>query len=164
MRNIKYKIIILFTTTFLAFHFWDCASTSPSTTMNVRISQKDICFVSDTLVTAEPDEHAEYDVEPKVIRRIEPIYPPFANQNQIEGDVVVRAWITKNGDIRRAYIVSTTNEIFNKAALRATIGWKFVPAMKDGQKIDVWGIVPFRFRTPLKEDNLLPNQQLKLTK
>jgi TonB family protein len=160
-RNILLVLTAAFLT--LSAFFEGCGSGAPQITLNVRISDQEVRFISDTLSVVEPSDSVEYDVEPKAIRQNRGVYPPTELKAGIEADVNLKVWITKKGYIRRARVLNTTDERFNKAALRAIIGWLFTPAMKDGKEIDIWAKVPFRFR--IREEQMLPpNQQLKLTK
>lgn len=90
------------------------------------------------------------DSQPFIIRRIEPVYPPFAQTLKVEGQVTVDALISEYGDVLQ---VNTTRRIegnfgFEKAAENAVKQWKFKPAQKDGVNVRVWK--PFTIGFKLK--------------
>jgi len=137
-----------------------CASPPPRVIMNALISDSEIRFASDTLRAQEPADSLEVDQPPVILRQALPVYPSFALSHGIEGDVDVKAWVTSTGTVRRARIVSSTNEIFNKAALRALLSYQFTPAQRGGARIDVWVFVPVRFRITNKVDDLDARKQM----
>jgi TonB family protein len=91
------------------------------------------------------------DSQPLIIKTIEPVYPPYAQQLKVEGQVSVNALISEYGDVLQ---VTTTRGIagnfgFEKAAENAVKQWKFKPAQKDGVNVKVWK--PFTIGFKLKK-------------
>ncbi|HDY85154.1 hypothetical protein LCGC14_0677650 [marine sediment metagenome] len=75
------------------------------------------------------------DVVPLV--RIPPQYPRVASRRGIEGIVTVSFTITKDGRVRDPVVISAKPEnIFNSAALKAILKWKFKPKVVDGQPVE----------------------------
>lgn len=62
---------------------------------------------------------------PKIVRRVAPEYPPSAIAMGLKGRVVVQLVVNEAGHVVDAQIMSTTNAIFNEAALRAVRQWEF---------------------------------------
>jgi protein TonB len=77
------------------------------------------------------DRNEEGDVVPLV--RIQPQYPRDAAMNQIEGYVTIAFTIDETGSVRSPRVVEARPpRIFDRAALRAILRWKFKPRVVDG--------------------------------
>jgi protein TonB len=68
---------------------------------------------------------------PGVIRRVEPIYPPFARTARIEGTVVLDAVIRKNGTVEEVTVVKSAHPALDRAAADALKRWRFTPGDRD---------------------------------
>ena len=80
------------------------------------------------------DRKAEGDVVPLV--RIAPQYPRDAQMNMIEGYVTIEFTITETGSVRDPRVVeSRPPRVFDRAAIRAILRWKFKPRVVDGTAI-----------------------------
>jgi TonB family protein len=75
------------------------------------------------------------------------VIPPVGRSVRIYDSVMVKAVITKRGNVKRAWIDSSGNAYFNKAALKAIVQWKFQPALRRGVPIDTL----IRISVPLLE-------------
>lgn len=77
------------------------------------------------------NRNAEGDVVPLV--RIQPQYPRDAAMNQIEGWVRVSFTITETGTVTNPRVIDAEPpRVFDRAALRAILRWKFKPRIIDG--------------------------------
>ncbi len=77
------------------------------------------------------NRNAEGDVVPLV--RIQPQYPRDAAMNQIEGYVTVSFTITETGAVTNPRVIDAEPpRVFDRAALRAILRWKFKPRIIDG--------------------------------
>ena len=77
------------------------------------------------------NRNAEGDVVPLV--RIQPQYPRDAAMNQIEGWVRVQFTITETGTVTNPRVIDAEPpRVFDRAALRAILRWKFKPRIIDG--------------------------------
>lgn len=83
---------------------------------------------------------------PKIVRSVAPVYPEMAIRAQIEGTVVVKFWVDKEGKPREISVVKTDAEILNDAAIAAAKQFLFTPAYMNSGPVSVWVAVPFRFR------------------
>lgn len=73
----------------------------------------------------------EGDVVPLV--RIQPQYPREAAMNQIEGFVTVEFTITETGSVTSPRVIdSSPPRVFDRAAMRAILRWKFKPRIIEG--------------------------------
>ena len=69
--------------------------------------------------------------------RIPPRYPMRASSRRIEGWVKVEFTITETGTVKDAIVKAAQPEkIFDKAALRAIVKWKFKPKVIDGEAFE----------------------------
>jgi TonB family protein len=67
----------------------------------------------------------------EAIKKVPPVYPPFARAQKISGKVEVEVEINDNGDVFRAKAVSGP-DMLRPAAEEALRKWKFKPASVDG--------------------------------
>ncbi len=75
------------------------------------------------------------------IVKVAPIYPSRALSRGIEGYVIVEFTVTKTGGVRDAYVVEADPEnVFDRAATRAALKFKYKPRMVDGQPVELPGV------------------------
>lgn len=84
--------------------------------------------------------------EPMLVKMVEPVYPPLALRAGIEGRVVVKIWVDKNGRPKDAFVYNSTHELFDEAALDAARQLVFTPGYMSTGPVPVWVIVPFTFK------------------
>ncbi len=83
--------------------------------------------------------HADGEYLPIV--KVNPSYPSRALQRGIEGWVVVEFTVTKSGAVRDAIAVDAQPaNIFNRAAIKAALKFKYKPRVIDGEAIEVAGV------------------------
>ena len=89
---------------------------------------------------------ADGDAVPLV--RVPPQYPERAAQRGIEGRVLVEFTISKSGSVKDAKVIAyEPSQIFNKAAIKAILQWKYNPKIENGEPVEQRGIriaIPFR--------------------
>ncbi len=61
-----------------------------------------------------------------------PAVPPAGRSVRQFTPIIVNAVITKRGNVKRAWIVSSESPYFNKAVLKAVIQWKYQPRIVNG--------------------------------
>lgn len=90
----------------------------------------------------------QVDVPPKVVKKVNPIYPRMVKEAGITGAVIVQVLISENGDVVQARVIKGIKSPFklDEAVLEAVKKWKFSPAEKDGVKVKVW----WTFRVEIK--------------
>jgi len=71
-------------------------------------------------------------VQPKLIQRVEPVYPPQAKIDNIEGTVVISALIDEEGQVKNAVMLSG-HTMLKDAALESVRQWRFSPALLNGE-------------------------------
>lgn len=88
----------------------------------------------------------EMRTPPQVLKRVMPEYPQDANAEGIEGEVVVRVTISKDGEPIHPQIVSSSGDSrLDQAALDSVSAWKFKPAMINGMKEATDVVIPIKF-------------------
>jgi len=90
---------------------------------------------------------SQVDVQPIILKKVEPQYPPIAERMGITGVVIVNALISENGDVIQTVIIKGIKGPYglNEAAEKAVRQWKFKPALKNGVRVKVWKPIPIRF-------------------
>jgi periplasmic protein TonB len=71
-----------------------------------------------------------------LVRRVEPTYPPLARSARVQGEVVLSAIISVNGDIENLQLVSG-HPMLVPAALTAVKQWRYKPYLLNGQPTEV---------------------------
>ena len=75
-------------------------------------------------------------MEGNLIRRVVPTYPAIAKQLGIEGRVIIKAVINREGNVQHAE-VSSGEALLRSAALEAVRQWKYRPYYLNGQAVEV---------------------------
>jgi len=88
----------------------------------------------------------ELDEPPQPLVQVQPEYPEEARTAGLEGRVIVVAVVDENGDVIQASIHSSTNPIFNEAALEAAKKMKFKPGRLKDIPVKVKVLIPFVFK------------------
>lgn len=111
---------------------------------------------SGSVVVMPPESTAEQEPEPigftavekppVPVRIVQPEYPDLAKRAGVEGMVVVRALVDKEGKVKRAIVITKDTDFFNDVAVAAARQWVFTPAMMNSGPVMVWVSIPFRFR------------------
>jgi protein TonB len=66
------------------------------------------------------------------IVRVQPVYPAAAEVRGLEGWVLVEFDVRADGGVANAFVVESSNRMFEKAALNAVYGFRFKPRVIDG--------------------------------
>lgn len=80
-----------------------------------------------------------------VLQRVDPVYPRVAIASRMNGTVVVRCIIGKDGTCRDAEIVTSTFAAFNQPAIDAVTQWRFAPGTYRGQLVDTYFELTIKF-------------------
>jgi TonB family protein len=88
---------------------------------------------------------------PVVLKKVDPKYPPTAVAERIEGEVVLYGVIAADGSVGQIQVVRGVDDQLDENAKNALAQWKFQPATKAGEPIDVEVIAHIPFRIPPKE-------------
>lgn len=101
----------------------------------------------DILNEAEPgmDDFVAVEQEPQKVKWVNPDYPKLAKDAGIEGKVLVKVLIDKEGKVKKAVIVKG-NEIFHDSVMKAALQCTFTPAIQNQKPVQVWMMIPFNFQ------------------
>jgi len=69
-------------------------------------------------------------------KKVQPQYPPLARQARIQGSVVLRALISKTGQIENLQVVSG-HPMLTSSAIQAVKQWEYKPYILNGQPVEV---------------------------
>jgi len=83
---------------------------------------------------------------PKVITRVEPVYPEEAKQNRIFGIVILELMIKEDGTVGDARVLKPLPYGLDQAALDAVRQWRFEPATIDGKPVPVTFNITINFK------------------
>ena len=97
--------------------------------------------------TSAPVELSEGSVQALLVKKVAPVYPPLARQARIQGTVILKIVINKDGDVRDVQLISG-HPMLAPAAVEAVKQWKYQPYTKDGEVVEVSTMVRVNFTMP----------------
>ena len=105
----------------------------------------------DSLVIAPPsdalpgvNDYVYVEELPEAIKKVSPEYPDIARQSSMEGTVVVKALVGKDGRVLNTQVVKSV-PVLDDAAVAAVKQWVFKPALSNNKPVAVWVAVPVKF-------------------
>lgn len=81
---------------------------------------------------------------PRLIRQVQPEYPPLAKQARIQGDVVIDSVIDAEGRVTEMKVVSGS-PLLVRSAIQALGRWRYQPTLLNGQPVAVDMLVTLHF-------------------
>lgn len=85
------------------------------------------------------DSFIPVEEPPELIYSVLPEYPRWAKESGIEGQVIIKALVSKEGDVLDAVVfVSSENTLLDEAALAVARKYKYRPAIQNRRPIAVW--------------------------
>ena len=88
----------------------------------------------------------EVDTKPRVIKAVPPRYPINSQIVGIEGRVMIKFIVTKDGGVRDPKVIKAVPEgIFETSALEAIKEYRFTPAAKNGEPVDCIVNLPIKY-------------------
>lgn len=82
---------------------------------------------------------------PLLIEKVDPIYPEAARKDGLKGSVYMAVRTDEKGHVKRVLIIRSSNSIFNDAAVKAVMQWKYEPYYQDGKPVELVFSVSVRF-------------------
>lgn len=85
----------------------------------------------------------------QIVNRVEPSYTSLARKNGIEGKVVVKISLDKEGkntDLKIVESLMPGRRGLDRATLKAVRKWKFTPSMRNGEGVPCRLILPIVFK------------------
>lgn len=88
------------------------------------------------------------DGEAVPLVRVQPTYPERAQQRGIEGRVLLEFTITKSGSVRDPKVIASEPPgVFDQAAVKAVLQWKYNPKIVNGKAVEQPGVkIAFPFK------------------
>jgi len=103
-----------------------------------------------TAPTGPPSSGGEL-AEPAPLRKVDPKYPPTLIAEHVEGEVILYAIIRRDGSVDSIQVVKGLDDLLDANAMRALAQWKFHPAERSGEPVDLEAIVHIPFHAPPRE-------------
>lgn len=100
------------------------------------------------LPAGDSPHHSSEISAPVAIRKVDPKYPQAMVLDHVEGEVILYGVIRRDGSVNGIQLVRGFDEQLDANAIEAFAQWKFQPATKDGQPVDLEAIVHIPFRGP----------------
>lgn len=85
---------------------------------------------------------------PLALRKVDPKYPQTMVEDHVEGEVILYGVIRQDGTVDSIQLVRGIDPQLDAYAIEAFAQWKFQPATKEGQPVDLEAIVYIPFRGP----------------
>ena len=70
--------------------------------------------------------------QPRIIRRVEPVYPELAAAARLGAIVVLEAEVDVRGDVKTVRVLSG-HPLFNEEAMEAVKQWRYQPLLLNGE-------------------------------
>lgn len=97
-------------------------------------------------VIPEVFEVGDLDQPLLALARQQPLYPFYAKQRRIEGEVRVRFIVNKEGRVENITIVDAEPaEVFEDSVIRCVSSWRFRPGTINGVAVSSWAETTIRF-------------------
>lgn len=77
-------------------------------------------------------------VAPRLIAKVQPVYPSLARKARLEGTVVLRAVVGPDGSVGAVEVVRSSSPLFEAEALAAVRRWRYSPPTQNGRPVSVW--------------------------
>ena len=82
----------------------------------------------------------------RLVNKVDPIYPEYAEQQGIQGAVLLQAIISKEGAVMSLSVVNTADPDLARAAMTAVGQWHYQPTLLNGQPVEVVTTITVDFK------------------
>ena len=93
-----------------------------------------------------PPDFVPVEKQPQIVSQVIPKYPELAQRAGIEGRVLVKIWVDKDGKPHKAVVLKSDAQIFEEPAKEAAMQYRFTPAIMNKGPVAVWVVIPFTFK------------------
>ncbi len=86
---------------------------------------------------------------PTPIRQTKVEFPDIAKQNNVEGTVILEAWVKVDGTVGNVRVIKSVQSIpggLDDAAMKAVWQWTFEPAKSGGRPVACWVKIPLNLK------------------
>jgi TonB family protein len=94
---------------------------------------------------AHLDALTEHDELPRLLEKVEPVYPPKLRAERVEGQAKFACVIDTCGQVRDCRVLSASLGEFARAGLAAVVRRRYVPALRDGKPFTVMFTIALTF-------------------
>lgn len=119
--------------------------TAPAVTLSTTGDLQDLAFPAST--RAPELEHRTTVTGGTLIHRVEPAYPLDALQRHLQGDIVLRLHVNKDGKVTQIRELKG-DPLLGSAARAAVRQWRYEPFKRDNIPLEMDATVTLRFRIP----------------
>ena len=84
---------------------------------------------------------------PRLVSRVEPVYPPAAKAANIQGVVILELVIGTDGTVIEGRVLRSIS-LLDQAALDAVVQWRYEPTLLNGAPVEVIATVTVNFSLP----------------
>lgn len=102
-------------------------------------------FIQDDALP-KPDEFVAFEMPPTPVLQPKPEYPEIARKAGVEGIVIVKALIDKDGRVKDTQLIKGLGAGLDEAAIASVKASIFTPAIQNHRPVAVWMAVPLRFK------------------
>jgi len=86
--------------------------------------------------------------EPEPLHKVDPKYPPTLVADHVEGEIILYAVIRRDGSVDSIQVVRGLDPQLDANSMHALAQWKFRPAARGGEAVDLEAIVHIPFHAP----------------
>jgi protein TonB len=116
-------------------------------TMNFKLKDKEKKKKEEIAEFEKGAVIAEGDVKPpKLIKKVNPVYPDEARKEGIEGAVILKVRTDEQGSIEKIKVLDSPHDLLSKAAIEAVKQWKYEPLLKKGNPVPIIFTVTMNFK------------------
>lgn len=90
--------------------------------------------------------------KPKLVKKVEPVYPDEAKEAGLEGAVVVEGLADEKGKVVKVKIIKGEHELLNNSAIAAVKQWEYEPFIINGKPKRFEFTVTMRFKLNEKDE------------
>lgn len=83
---------------------------------------------------------------PRLIKKVEPVYPEEARKERVDGVVILEATTDIKGNVARVKVLRSKDPLLNQASIDAIRQWKYEPMIIEGKPRGVIFTVTVRFK------------------
>jgi TonB family protein len=81
----------------------------------------------------------------RLVRQPRPVYPPELQAAGVEGTVMLRAIVSKDGTVLQPRVINSVDPRLAKAALDAVAEWRYTPTLLNGQPVETMTTISVEF-------------------
>lgn len=83
---------------------------------------------------------------PKLIKKVDPIYPEEAKEAKVQGVVLLQARTDEKGNVVKVKVLRSESSMLNDSAIDALKQWKYEPCYKNGKPVPVVFTVTIKYK------------------